>query len=180
MNFSDLATVGSFLSSLAVCASLVYLALQVRQSDRNQRTLLQQGTSERNVASVSKFTDAHLADLMVKAQHDDVDFTDSQLLQLNSALRAGLLGFQDQFLLRRINLIDSTQHDSQERAYQSMFAMPVMRALWHSQRALYAPEFVAYADALIGSVPLRAPSDRVAQLRSDVAQLKAEATKQHQ
>jgi hypothetical protein len=43
MSFSDLAAIGGFISSLAVCGSLIYLALQVRQSDRNQRALMTQG-----------------------------------------------------------------------------------------------------------------------------------------
>jgi hypothetical protein len=171
MNLSDLATFGSFLSSLAVCASLVYLALQVRQSDRNQRTLLQQGTSERNAASVSKLTEPGLAELMVKAQRHDIDFTNVQVVQLSVALRSGLLGFQDQFLLRKLNLIDVMQQDSQERAYQSMLSMPAMRVLWISQRPFFAPEFVAYVDALIRDVPLAPASDRAAQFNADVAEL---------
>jgi len=177
MNLSDLATFGSFLSSLAVCASLVYLALQVRQSDRNQRTLLQQGTSERNAASVSKLTEPGLAELMVKAQQHDTDFTNVQVMQLGVALRAGLLGFQDQFLLRKFDLIDVMQQDSQERAYQSMLSMPAMRVLWISQRPVYASEFVAYVDALIRDVPLAPASDRAAQFNADVAALKSLAAK---
>lgn len=49
MSLSDVASIAGVLSSLAVFASVIYLALQVRQSDRNQRTLLQQATSVRTM-----------------------------------------------------------------------------------------------------------------------------------
>jgi hypothetical protein len=47
MTFSDPASVGSFVSALAVLISLIYLALQVRQAERNQRALMQQGRADR-------------------------------------------------------------------------------------------------------------------------------------
>jgi hypothetical protein len=37
---SDIATIASLISSVAVCGSLIHLALQVRQFDRNQASLL--------------------------------------------------------------------------------------------------------------------------------------------
>jgi hypothetical protein len=49
MSLADLA---SLASSLAVVVSLVFLGLQIRQSNRNQRSLMQQGRSARNVAIV--------------------------------------------------------------------------------------------------------------------------------
>jgi len=55
MRLSDLAAIAGVLSSLAVFGSLIYLALQVRQTDRNQRTLLQRATSTRNMESLWRF-----------------------------------------------------------------------------------------------------------------------------
>ena len=43
MNLSDVASIGSFVSGVAVLVSLVYLSLQVRQTERNQRALMNQG-----------------------------------------------------------------------------------------------------------------------------------------
>ena len=43
MSLSDLASLGSFVSGVAVLISLIYLALQVRQTEKNQQSLMQQG-----------------------------------------------------------------------------------------------------------------------------------------
>jgi hypothetical protein len=48
MLLSDLASIGNLVSGLAVLASLVYLSLQLRQTDRNQKALMNQGTVTRN------------------------------------------------------------------------------------------------------------------------------------
>ena len=42
MTLSDLASLGSFISGFAVLISLIYVAVQIRQTERNQQTLLQQ------------------------------------------------------------------------------------------------------------------------------------------
>ena len=40
MSLSDLASIGSLVSGVAVLGSLIYLALQVRQTDRNQQAAI--------------------------------------------------------------------------------------------------------------------------------------------
>ena len=82
MTLSDLASIGSLISGVAVLISLIYLALQVRQSDRNQRTLLQQTASTRNAQGSARLTEPHLAELYAKAVHNDTNFTTAQVVQL--------------------------------------------------------------------------------------------------
>ena len=50
MSLSDLASLGSFVSGLAVMISLIYLAVQIRQAERNQKAMIQQGRTARMVA----------------------------------------------------------------------------------------------------------------------------------
>ena len=68
MTLSTLASIASVLSSVAICASLIYLAVQVQQSDRNQRTLLQQATSARTMETIWKFA-LHVDRLLNDVSH---------------------------------------------------------------------------------------------------------------
>jgi hypothetical protein len=43
MTLSDLASIGSLVSGVAVLVSLVYLSSQVRQTEKNQRALMESG-----------------------------------------------------------------------------------------------------------------------------------------
>jgi hypothetical protein len=171
MSLSDLASIAGVLSSLAVCGSLLYLALQVRLTDRNQRTLLQQGASARNMESVWKFSEPHNADVVARVWNGETDFTSAQALQLAYLIRASLLGFQDQFLLNKLSLVHSTQNETQERAIKRIFGARAFRALWNMSRNGYAPEFTSYIDGLLRDVPLAAPQDFGAQIKAAAADL---------
>ena len=48
MTLSDLAAIGSLVSGLAVLVSLVYVSIQIRQTERNQRALINQGAMARD------------------------------------------------------------------------------------------------------------------------------------
>ncbi len=49
MNLSDIASIATVISSLTVLVSLIYLSLQIRQTERNQRAAMDQGAANRNV-----------------------------------------------------------------------------------------------------------------------------------
>jgi hypothetical protein len=174
MSLSDLASIASVLGSVAVCGSLVYLALQVRQSDRNQRTVLQQATSARNMESLWKFGEPHNADVVARVLNGESDFSAAEATRLAYLMRATMFGLQDQFLLDKLSLVDATQVATHELGIRRVLGAPTFRALWVTSKSGYAPEFAAYVDALIAGSPLATPLDLAAQIRSTVAQLKAD------
>jgi hypothetical protein len=173
MSLSDLASIASVVGSLAVCGSLIYLALQVRQSDRNQRTVLQQATSARNMESLWKFGEPHNVAIITKVWNGESEFSQSEATQLAYLMRAVMFGLQDQFLLDNLSLVDARQVATHELGVKRILGAPAFRALWVTSRGGYAPEFAAYVDALIAEAPLDPPLDLSSQIRSTVAQLKA-------
>ena len=64
MTLTDLASWGSLLSSIAVLISLIFVGLQIRQANRNQRSAMQQGRSDRNVKLLSRLTDPKLSEML--------------------------------------------------------------------------------------------------------------------
>jgi hypothetical protein len=173
MSLADLASIAGVLSSLAVFGSLIYLALQVRQADRNQRTLLQQGASARNMESIWKFSEPHYAAIITRVWNGESDFTPTEATQLAYLLRASLFGLQDQFLLKKLDLVDPVQIESLEQGLQRLLGTPAFRALWKSSRGSYHAEFTTYVEALVGDAPLGRPLDFAAQIKARVEDAKA-------
>lgn len=60
MTLSDLASLGSFISGIAVLVSLIYLALQVRQAEKNQRAIIHQGRVEQSADRLLRLMDPEL------------------------------------------------------------------------------------------------------------------------
>lgn len=175
MTLADLSSLGSFISGVAVLISLIYVSVQIRQTERNQQTLLQQGTSSRGTQVLLHLSEPQIAELLVKAANADSDFTPVQAQQLAYALRASLLGFQDQFLLHKHSLIDPRQREGQGLAIQGLLAMPGARAIWTLTRTSFPPDFVRYVDALVSQAPVIARYDFSAQLNAAIRELKAAA-----
>jgi len=57
MTLSDLATIGSIVSSLAVAASLIYLGVQTHQAAKHTRALISQGRSGRLSEFIAAFSE---------------------------------------------------------------------------------------------------------------------------
>src|SRR5262249_43888867 len=113
MSPSDLAALGSFVSGVAVLASLVFLFFQmrqtteqVRQSEKNQRALLNQGHSDRFSTFLMWEAEPHMASLSSRAMAGESNFTGMELRQLELELRGVMLSAQDAHIQHRAGLVD--------------------------------------------------------------------------
>src|SRR5438128_8677488 len=68
MSLADLA---SLASSVAVVVSLLFLGQQIRQFNRNQRSVMQQARSARTVKLVSRLSDARISDVISRGANGE-------------------------------------------------------------------------------------------------------------
>src|SRR5215469_10903280 len=102
MNLSDAAAAAGIVSSAAVALSLVYLALQVRQAERNQRGLMQQGRADRVVDGTLRLVEnPTLLDLLAKGQWTPEQLTLEEFDQYINYCRASFVSWEDSFLQHR-------------------------------------------------------------------------------
>src|SRR5690242_19662862 len=176
MTLSDFASIGSFVSGVAVLASLVFLFFQmrqmteqVRQAEQNQRALMNQGIANRVNQLMIWVAEPHMADLLSRAESGDTQFTRAELRQLLSYLHATLNSARDTYNQHRIGLADQGMLDAALGAIRVIFSQPVYRALWEMSALM--PQWRAYVDELVGKAPLAKPVDLVAQFKSNLAEL---------
>jgi hypothetical protein len=100
MSLTDLAAVGNFVSGVAVVFSFIFLALQLRQANRNQRSLMQQGRSNR-----TRFTDPKMTDIILRAFHGDPDMTDAEYFAFYSVAGAIFVNYEDSFRGRQLRMM---------------------------------------------------------------------------
>jgi hypothetical protein len=97
MSLADLASLGNFVSGVAVLISLVYLALQVRQAQVNQRTLIQQGRAARTVDAAFRLAEEQNARILLKGNAGEEDMSVAEYLRYAQLFRAVTLGVEDTF-----------------------------------------------------------------------------------
>src|SRR5215469_3397008 len=112
MSLSDLASLGSFVSGVAVLASLVFLFFQmrqmteqVRQSEKNQRAVLNHAYITRASDNVRTFAESPVNELRARVIAGDATFTAEELRRLIMMFRLALLLAQDVYVQNKAGLV---------------------------------------------------------------------------
>ncbi len=100
MTLSDLASIGSFISGIAVLVSLVYLAIQIRQSTRAQRAMGHQNRHDFAQQFLLKLSEEPTAAIFLRGAAGSADLTPTEALQYNALMRYWFLGISGVFWLR--------------------------------------------------------------------------------
>ncbi|HUO89199.1 MAG TPA: hypothetical protein VMU08_08490 [Rhizomicrobium sp.] len=182
MTLSDLASLGSFVSGVAVLVSLIYLALQVRQAEKNQRAMINDSYAARITELLSFNAEPANAALLVRVTTGETNFTAEELYRLNMIFRLALINMQATFQQHEAGLLDKRSYETNLVSFREGYlARPAFRALWLGWAPVSSPDFRAAVEAMICEVPLRPPVDWVANFQSGLAQVMASAAaKRHQ
>lgn len=160
MTLSDLASLGSFASGLAVLVSLVFLYFQLRQvnaqvlqAEKNQQATIRQARASRTIEVMLAASEPSLALAMNKAFNGDA-MSDVEIAQFSQWCRASFYNWEDSFYQHREGLLDDAAFNAFERSIRSVVANVAMRAGWRLQRRAFGPEFVEWLDRQHTQTPL--------------------------
>jgi hypothetical protein len=154
MTLEELYFVSQTIAAVAIVASLLYVALQLRQTERNQRAIIQQGRATRNLTLTMRQTEVEMAALMAKAGTEWSSMSDVELLQFIGWTRGILFHFEDSYLQHLDGLMDERAFESARSSLASILSRPASRATWEVTRTFHSPAFVAYVDKLVRDAPL--------------------------
>ena len=152
MTLSDLASLGSFISGIAVLISLVYLALQVRHAANAQRSETQSSATQRRMDYLMNVTSADLAAASLKGGSGDPDISPLQLFQFSLSIQAAWTNWEDEFFQHHDGMFDERRFHLATVVARDMFHFPGMRALWRTSRMNFHPKFVAHMNRLMQEV----------------------------
>jgi len=174
MSLSDLAAVGSFVSGVAVLASLVLLMFQlrqmtnqVRQSEKNQRASIRQTHSMRISSAFLQRVDH--AETWVKATKGEA-LSDAEVYQVMQSMWAVWFSVEDSFYQYRDGLLDESTWQASLAGLRNALRGPLLRAAWPFIRAsTVGADFVAMVDDLIANTQPVTSNDQIAACRASIA-----------
>ena len=170
MSLADLASVGSLVSGLAVVFSLLFLGLQIRQANRNQRSLMQQGRSARNVELLMRLTDPKLSEILVRVFRGDESITDAEYFAMYGYAAAVFWSYEDCFLQFRSGMLDASSWASDVSTLKRLLNNPAYRAVWRAARDGIGGDYRQFVDGLVAEAKA-VPSVRAASsLRQYIAE----------
>jgi hypothetical protein len=150
MNIMELGALGEFVGAFGVIATLIYLAIQVRQNTRSLRSTFEKDVSSQFVEMGIQWAPTSIPDLMSKASEGVSNLSEEETSQF---VMAGFTIFHahqvahDSWL--EGNLSDRSW-ESFKQLLRSQLASAGMQAFWKIRAPTYKAEFREYVDGLSG------------------------------
>jgi hypothetical protein len=148
MTLNTLVNVASLLSSVAVLVSVIYLGLQIRQSARNQRSLMERGRSEQVGNWLQFIAGPDIAPLMLRGNAQDPTLTADERQRYLWCLYPLLLHYEDSFYQKREGMLGDEQYTSIRNQMQDSAKAPGFRAAWAQVCENFPAAFRTFADGV--------------------------------
>lgn len=161
MSLSDLASIGSLVSGIAVLISLVYLNLQTRQSSKHSQALIQQGRAGRTSELLIRWAEFEWTDGMEACLRGSPDVNARDLRRFISLIRAFFVNYEDSFLQHEEGLLEGEAFANVEAAVRAAMVGPGHRAAWKVVRHFFGVEFQNYIDKIIAETKVASATSMV-------------------
>lgn len=173
MSLEDAYFVSQIVAAVAIVASLLFVAIQLRQGDRTQRAAMHQARAERVIAFYTRLSD--LAPLMAKVSRAPETLTSEETWQLRSVIMMTILNLEDQLWQRKQGLLDAESVERTRAAARRIMAVPAMRAAWRMQKLVILPaQAEVFEREVIAGQPLAPDIDANAAWQAALAEVRAE------
>jgi len=159
MSLSDLASLGSFVSGFAVLISLIYLALQVRQTERNQQIAIRHSRVSRIVELQVALADPAVADAWLHGSGSPQEITPTELGQFTNLCRALFFHFEDSFYQREEGLLNDDAFETVVAGARLLARSPGVRAAWRIARPNFGGRFLDFMDGVVAGSAATPPVD---------------------
>ena len=167
MSLTDIASIASIAGSVALAVSLIYVAMQLRQAEKNQRGLMLQGRVNRLCDQLLHMTEPGMGALWTKGVHTPEDFSAEELERYLQMTRAGFLSGEDTFLQHRAGLFDETAFRSfVTMARGQMSGSRGFRAAWRVLSPQFGSEFNGFMNEILAQTTPQPPAERLQQWTS--------------
>lgn len=151
-------------AAVAVVVSLIYLAIQVRQTERNQRAMMQQVRTDRGIVLSKCFSEPHMSVIWAKIMRDEPDFSREEQAQLLGYVRSLALNLLDAHALHQMKLLSDEAFERAGAGSRYFFARPRARATWELVRPQFTSRDARVVDSMvIDGVALAAAVDQAAE-----------------
>ena len=155
MSLSDLASIGSLVSGAAVLGSLVYLALQLRQTDRNQQAAIRHSRATRHVDINLARVQPGLIEAWQHGIRSPDKLTETELAQFLGMCRANFHALEDAFYQHDDGLLNEDAWATVQATNRRLLGFPGYRLAWKAAgRGGHAGRFRDFIDDLAARASL--------------------------
>ena len=149
MSLSEVSTIASIASSVAVAVSLLYLALQTHQNAKHSRALVNQGRLSLIADLSLKATDADVAAAMLQVFGGTPTEENIRQVQFRYWIAAANVGWMDSFAQHERGLLDDDIYRTFKQTVANILSQPLARAMWENNLRVPGTKYAAFVDDVI-------------------------------
>jgi hypothetical protein len=139
--------------------TLVFLFLQMRQSNLNQRAIMQQGRSTRASVAIQSMVQPYAAQCYVRGVRGDPTLSEHEVWSFWSMVVDQHTNWEDSYLQHRAGMLDAESFASDDSVLRITCGFPGHRRIWRFMGPTFGATYRAYVDGLIAATPLAEPPD---------------------
>ena len=155
MSLEQLGLIADIVSAIAIVITLVYLAVQIKDSARSSRSAaVTDATTAMQAFYQELGSNPATSKLFLEAVTNPDALSQQDQFQFLMLMHSCFLGFQRSFFLAREGTLDVALRDSIGTAMHAVNRMPGMHLYWRQRKAYFQPEFVEWVEDLLAREPL--------------------------
>jgi hypothetical protein len=148
MNITELGAIGEFLSSIGVIATLIYLAVQIRQNSKTMKSGAYQKIVEDRAAVSHHMMRKHLTPVWRRGVSDYRGLSDDQKVQFNGILLTMIASHMGLRALAEDGTLDRRVFELFESDLTCVMLCPGVRDWWEDTQSAYF-QWADYINELI-------------------------------
>ena len=147
MNWDAISAISDTLAALAVVATLVYLAIQIRQNTSAIRSTTTHAAHDQAAMFYDLMaSDSQLGEIFSRGLHDPDALNSGETARFYAAMSSATFRSQNWYFQARSGLMDRELLESWNRVLRQVSGMPGHQRFWEERRHVYAPEYVTYLE----------------------------------
>jgi hypothetical protein len=182
MSLPDLASLGSFVSGVAVLGSLIFLYLQMRQigaqieqAARNQRAAIRAERTSRVTTVLMAMVEPSAADALFLGNAASEEMSVTQVRQYFMYCLSRFMNAEDAYSQHAEGLLGDSAFNSMVAAFRTALSAPGFRVAWQLQKVQFDGDFVVFVDRLLAETPMVIPTETAVRFKAAFAAEKAKA-----
>lgn len=150
MDWDAVAAIGQAIGAVAVIVTLIYLAIQIRDSARASRSAaVTDATTAMQAFYQELGSNSSTSQLFLRGLTDPDSLSREDEFQYLMLMHSCFLGFQRSFFLAQEGTLDVGLRDSIGTAVNAVNHLPGMALYWRQRRTFFQPEFIAWVESLL-------------------------------
>jgi|TARA_B110000438_G_C15708385_1_gene604198 hypothetical protein len=148
MNWDAIGAIGEIIGAFAVVISLIYLATQIRNQNREAKISSVHEITEAFRLAITSFQDAQRAEVYTRALNNYEGLSDAEKLQFISMVQGVLRVWEEAFYQYSEKRLDERVWNAWSAQYKDWLSSPGFQKVWEIRKHTYSAEFQLIVDSI--------------------------------